>query len=159
MKQLHSEYNLEQIITDCTRVVGTLTEDRRQIISNTLLGHFSTNKVKYVLKSGSLELGMVDHFLIFAVRKVNARRLNIPHQTVIETRNLRICNKPKFLADLQPIDWNTILNPLSNNPDKMAPTFHKIHAHLKKRMVRIQYALGLPLEPKEAWKSGINWRS
>ena len=75
LKQLYSEYHLEQIITDYTRVAVTSTENKREIVSKSLLDHFSTNNVNYIKASGILELGMVDHFLIFAVRKVNAWRL------------------------------------------------------------------------------------
>ena len=40
-----------------------------------LIDYFSTNRPQYILKSGLLELGMVDHYMIYAVRKVNASRL------------------------------------------------------------------------------------
>ena len=60
---------------------------------------------------------------------------------MIETRNLRKYNKRKFLADLRQIEWISILDPLSNDPDKMALTFHKIfespleiHAPLMKKI-------------------------
>ena len=141
LRQLYSEYHLEQVITDYTRIAITSTENQRKIASKSLLDHFSTNRAKYIKRSGILELGMVGHFLIFAVRKVNAWRQKTGHRNVIETRNLRKYNKQKFLADLRQIDWISILDPLSNDPDKMASTFHEIfeslleiHAPLKKRL-------------------------
>ena len=137
---------MEQVITDYTRIAITPTENQRRIVSKSLLDHFSTNRAKYIKRSGILELGMVDHFLIFAVRKVNAWRQRTGHRNVIEARNLRKYNKQRFLADLRQIDWISILDPLNNDPDKMASTFHEIfqslleiHAPLKKKMVRNYY--------------------
>ena len=128
-----------------------------------LFEHFSSNRVKYIKRSGILELGMVDHFLSFAVRKVNAWRQKTRHRNVIETRNLRKYTKQKFLADLQQIEGISILDPSSNDPNKMASTFHEIfeslleiHAPLRKKMVRSQYALGLLLKSEKTRKSGMN---
>ena len=91
---------------------------------------------------------MADHFLIFAVTKVDAWRQKTGHPSVIKTRNLRKCNKQKFLAGLQQVDWISILDPLSNDPEKTASTFREIfesqleiHNPLKKKMIRNQYAL------------------
>ena len=64
---------------------------------------------------------------------------------MIETRHLRKYNKQKFLADLQQIDRNSILDPFSNNQVKMASTFQEsfeslleTHARLKTKMLRKQ---------------------
>ena len=82
---------------------------------------------------------------------------------MIETRNLRKYNKQKFVADLQQIDWNSFLDPFSNNPVKMALTFHEIfesqletHAPLKTKMLRKQHSPGLLLKSERTWKSRIN---
>ena len=98
VKRLYSEYHLEQVITDCTRIAITSTENQRKIVSKSLLDHFSTNRVKYIKISGILELGIIGHFLIFAVRKVYGWRQKTGHRNVIETRNYRKYNKQMFKA-------------------------------------------------------------
>ena len=75
LKQLYREYQFEQIITDYTRVAVTTNETGESITSKSLIDHFSTNRAKYIVKSGVLELGMVDHYMIYAVQKINAWRL------------------------------------------------------------------------------------
>ena len=82
------------------------------------------------------------------------------------THNLRKYNKQKFLADLRQIDWISILDPLSNDPDKMALTFHEIfesqleiHAPLMKKWQGTDMPLGLLLTSEKTWKSGINLKN
>ena len=72
LRQLYSEYQLQQMITDDTRVAVTTDETGEHSTSKSLIDHFSTNRVKYIVKSGVVQLGMVDHYMIYAVRKVNA---------------------------------------------------------------------------------------
>ena len=45
-------------------------------ISKMLIDHFSTNKLKYILKVDTIETVMVDHYMINGNRKINAARLN-----------------------------------------------------------------------------------
>ena len=47
-------------------------EDSGQQTSKTLIDHFATNRPNYILRANVLRLGMVDHYLIFAIRKINA---------------------------------------------------------------------------------------
>ena len=75
LKQLYSEYQLQQMITDYIRVAVTTDEIGENSTSKSLIGHFSTNRAKYIVKSGVVQLGMVDHYMIYAVRKVNAWRI------------------------------------------------------------------------------------
>ena len=75
LKQLYREYQFEQLITDYTRVAVTTNETGESTTSKSLIDHFSTNRAKYIVKSGVLEIGMVDHYMIYAVRKINAWRL------------------------------------------------------------------------------------
>ena len=75
LKQLYNEYQLEQLIKDYTRVAVRATKENEHHTSKTLIDHFSTNKPKYILSSGVLKSGMVDHYMIYAIRKVNAWRI------------------------------------------------------------------------------------
>ena len=90
---------------------------------------------------------MVDHYMIYAVRKLNAWRLKRSSPKIIEFRALRNYCKEDFLKDLQLIDWASALESKSDNPSGMACTFLEIfehllnfHASLKKGKVRNEYA-------------------
>ena len=109
-------------------------------MSKTLIDHFSTTSPKYILKAEVLQLGMVDHYLVYGIRKVNAWRVKNKKPRVLETRNLSKYDRGLFRNDLQQIDWETILNPYADNPDNIDTTFQvifelvlDIHAPLKKR--------------------------
>ena len=54
----------------CSRVAVTTNETGESTTSKSLIDHFSTNRAKYIVKSGVLEQGMVDHYMIYAVRKI-----------------------------------------------------------------------------------------
>ena len=139
LKAIYSEYQLEQLIKSYTRVAVTTNERNEQNISKTLIDHFSTTSPKYILKADVLELGMVDHYFVYGIRKVNAWRVNNKKPKVLETRCLSNHDRALFRNDLQQIDWETILISHADNPDNMATTFQEtfesvldIHAPLKK---------------------------
>ena len=69
---------------------------------------------------------MVDHYMIFSVRKANARKFRKKNARIIETQNLSKYDKKSFRNDLNMIDWQTILDPESKNPNAIASTFHGI---------------------------------
>ena len=48
---------------------------------------------------------MVDYYLIFAVRKINARRLIVKQAKIIDTSALKFYDKPLFLDELSTIYW------------------------------------------------------
>ena len=127
------------MIKSYTRVAVTTNERNEQDISKTLIDHFSTNSPKYILKADVLELGMVDHYLVYGIRKVNAWRVNNKKPKGLETRCLSNYDRALFPNDLQQIDWETILSSHVDNPNNMASTFQEIlesvldiHAPLKK---------------------------
>ena len=47
-------------------------------IRKSLIDHFSTSNARYILKTDVLETGMVDHYLIYGIRKINAWRIKKP---------------------------------------------------------------------------------
>ena len=57
---------------------------------------------------------MVDHYLVYGIRKVGNQRLKNKEPKIIESRNL---NHPR---------GETILSPLTNDPNSMAATFREI---------------------------------
>ena len=99
----------------------------------------STTSPKYILKAEVLELGMVDHYLVYGTRKVNAWRVKNKKPKFLVTRSLSSYDRALFRNDLQQIDWETIFSSYADNPDNMATTFQEIfesvldiHAPLKK---------------------------
>ena len=128
------------------RVAVTSKATGKLSTSKSLIDHFSTNISQCILKSGALELGMVDHYMIYAVLKVNASRLKRNSPKTIEFRALRNYCKDNFIKDLQRINWVSTLEPMCDSPNEMAVVvidiFKKIlkaHALLKKRKVRSEY--------------------
>ena len=72
LKLVYSEYQVEQLIKSYTRVAIPTTEQGDKRISKSLIDHFSTSNPKFILKADVLETGVVDHDLVYGVRKVNA---------------------------------------------------------------------------------------
>ena len=72
LKLVYSEYKMEQLIKNYARVAFTTTEQSGQRLSKFLIDNFSTSSSKYVLETDILETGMVDHYLVYGVRKINA---------------------------------------------------------------------------------------
>ena len=68
---------------------------------------------------------MVDHYLIFAVRKMNAKRLLNKQTKIVETRSLRSYDKQLFSDEPSTIDWDKTLASTNGNPDLMASVFNR----------------------------------
>ena len=119
LKQIYAEFQFSQMINKYTRVAGT---------------------TKRILRADVLRIGMVDHYMVYGIRKVNAWRLKRKNKKkIVETRSLTKYDKISFINDLRQINWSTILSPLAENPNLIASTFQEIfesildiHAPLKK---------------------------
>ena len=127
--------------------------------SKTLIDHFSTTRKQYISEVGVLELGMVDHYLLYGVRKVDNQRLRNKKPKIIESRNLNKYDKIAFQYNLQQIEWETILSPLANDQNSMAGTFQEIfesilniHAPLRKKRIRPDPAPWLTPEIRKLMK-------
>ena len=119
----HLGYHLEQMIKDHTRIATTTTETGEQKTSKTLIDHFSTSCPKYILKADVIKTGMVDHYLVYAIRKINAWRLKKKERKFVESRSMKKYEKTLFRVDMQQIDWESILGPFEGDPAGMAATF------------------------------------
>ena len=75
LKAIYSEYQLEQLIKGYTRVSITNNENNEQRIGKSLIDHFSTTKKQYISEVDILVIGMVDHYLIYGIRKISSQRL------------------------------------------------------------------------------------
>ena len=70
-----------------------------------LIEYFSSNKPKYTLQADTIETGMVDHYIIYGIRKLTAAKFNsFTKQKLAEIRSLKWYNKALFQQDLQEID-------------------------------------------------------
>ena len=158
IKSIYSEFQFEQQINDYTRV-AVIKKDGIQHSSKSLIDHFATNCPNYILRANVLKLGMVDHYLISAVRKINAKRILDKQVKLVETHNLRNYDKQQFLNELSAIDWNETLAPTNDNPDLMASIFNSIissllevHAPLKRRKITSHRAPWITTEIKSLMK-------
>ena len=123
---IYSEFQLEQLIKDYTRVAVTTNELNEQSVTKALIDHFSSSCPKYIMHSDVLKIGMVDHYLVYGIRKINAWWQKNKKPKVVETRNLKKYDRSLFRNDLQQVDWETILNSCSNNCNEMTTTFQEI---------------------------------
>ena len=148
LQSVYAEYQIEQLIKAYTRVAIREGANGQSQISHSLIDHFSTNKSKYILETGVLETAMVDHYMVYAIRKVNAWRLNTKSKNnTVESRNMKNYDKAAFQQDLDAIDWENILKPLSQDPNKMVSVFQELfdsvlslHAPIRKRKRKTEYA-------------------
>ena len=90
---------------------------------------------------------MVDHYLIYAIRKVNAWRIRSKKSKILETRSLRNYDKAKFLNDIKEVNWELVLSPFSETPHLMVDKFREIfdgllnaHAPIRRQQIRNQPA-------------------
>ena len=88
-------YQLTQLIKDPTRITKS---------TQSLLDVCITSTPEKVTYSGILHLGISDHSLIYAIRKLNSRPNN-GSQGFVEIRNLKKFNAQCFLNDLYTIPW------------------------------------------------------
>ena len=132
LKLVYSEYQIEQLIKKYTRVAVTTTERGEQRVSKSLIDHFSTSNSKCILDADVLETGMVDHYLVYGIKKINAWRIKQKRAKpeIVESRTMNKYDKAIFQHDLQQIDWETILTSFANDPSAMAGTFQEIFESL-----------------------------
>ena len=101
---------------------------------------------------------MVDHYLVYGIRKINVwRSFKSKKQKVIESRNMRKYNKAHFQNDIQQVEWETILSPYFDNTTDMATIFQEIfesileiYAKLRRKRVQSEFAPWLTLSLKRS---------
>ena len=70
--------------------------------TKTLIDHFSTTSPKRILRADVLRIGMVDHYMVYGIRKVNAWRLKGKNKPkILETRSFTKYDKTSFINDLR----------------------------------------------------------
>lgn len=129
-KGLAELYQLTQLINEPTRI----TESSKSLIDIIL-----TNMPNRIVCSGVLPLGISDHCLVFAVRKI-AIQCTKKHK-VVESRNFKNFQAESFRTDLSSMPWDNIKtfdnpNDMWQNWKDMFLTVIDKHAPLKKRRIR-----------------------
>ena len=87
-------FNLQQLISEPTRVTYS---------SKSLLDHILCNNKEIICQSGTISLGLSDHFMTFCTRKISKNQLN-RHNTV-RIRSLKRYYKEEFLNRLANANW------------------------------------------------------
>ena len=114
-----------------TRVAKITTETSEQKISKTLIDHFSSTNPKHILVADVIKTGMVNHYLVYGIRKINTWRRKGNKRKIIESRNMNKYDKMLFRNDVQQIDWEAILRPYDSDPKSMAAALQEISGDLK----------------------------
>ena len=137
------------MIKDYTRIATITTENGEQKTSKALIDHFSTSCPKYILKADVIKTGMVDHYLVNAIRKINAWRLKKKEIKFVESRSMKKYDKTLFRMDMPQIELESILSPFKGDPAGMAATFQdlfewilNLHAPLRKKGYEANMLLG-----------------
>ena len=125
-------FQLEQVITDPTRVTST---------HESLLDIIATDRPDKLLNSGVLHIGISDHSLVYACFKVAVPKQN---PKFIESRTFKHYNQDHFNRDLQ--DMLNKQNWSSQDPNQLWDNFKEvfilvseIHAPITSRKVRSEY--------------------
>jgi hypothetical protein len=128
-------YNLQQLITEQTRITNS---------SSTLIDHIFTNAPDRVVCSGVSHIGISDHSLVYAFRKLSVRMPTRGHTTV-SYRKLKNFDSAKFRNDISQQNWDFIHQ--FKNPNDMwhawKNTFNFIvekHAPLRTKRVKASKA-------------------
>ena len=136
-------YQLEQLITEPTRCT---------INSNTLIDLIFTNSPNRVVASGVIHLGISDHSLIFAVRKISISNKNI--HKVVNVRNMQKFNVNTFRNDLDNLPWDNVkkLGDVNDQWQLSKNMFLSVvdkHAPLKRKRIRNKKSPWLTSEIKQ----------
>ena len=86
-------FGLKQLITDATRVTAS---------SSTLIDHILSNTSENICQFGAISLGLNDHCMVFATRKVVKRQIKL--------RSLKRYCKEEFVNQLSALNWQDVLS-------------------------------------------------
>ena len=97
-------FNFVQLIIEHTRV---------SVLSSSLIDHILCNMKENIIQSGTIPIGLSDHFMIFCTRKVS-RGCFKDHNTV-KIRSLKNYSAQALVEALANIEWSNCLNFLCIN--------------------------------------------
>ena len=122
-----------QLVNKATRITSNFS---------TLIDHFITDEPKKISKCGVVHIGISDHSLIYAFRKINCIRENLGFQNTTEIRNMKRFSEERFLLDLSKQPWDHVYF-YADNPDSMWEIWKKLftdvlgkHAPIQKKKIK-----------------------
>ena len=121
LKSTSELYQFTQLITEATRVTNQ---------SRTLIDLFYTNAPNRVVNSGVCHIGLSDHSLIYATRKIA-----IPSkakQRFVTSRSFKNFDNDKFCDDLNSLEWDTLKD--MSNPNQMWETWKDMFLSVADRL-------------------------
>ena len=150
LKLIYSKFQFEQKIKEHTKVATHKDSQGEPKVTKTLIDHYSTNRPNNISACGVIKVGITDHYVIYGIRKINARVNNIRDPNVshrmqynTEFRNLKNYDSAAFLQELQRVDFQSVISACSGDPNLMAKNFIDlflsilyIHAPLKRGSAR-----------------------
>ena len=100
MTNIANLFNLRQLIDESTRITES---------SSTLIDVIFTNVPDKIVCFGVSHIGVSDHSLVYAFRKLSAGFSSRGHSTVTY-RNFKNFNSTNFRNDMRQQNWDDILN-------------------------------------------------
>ena len=122
-KELCQTFSLTEIIKDPTRITCS---------TSSLLDHILTNSLEKISQKGTIDVGLLDHQLIYCTRKVLRTKLNMHNQ--IQVRSLKKYSVEAYTNALRKINfpnydtfsnvnvaYTDLVKKISNTIDSVAP--------------------------------------
>ena len=91
-------FNFTQLITEATRVTSN---------SSTLIDHILSNSCEKICQSGTISIGLSDHFLTYMTRKIVKGQIG--KHNFVRMRSLKDYNKDDFILKLSNMSWESVL--------------------------------------------------
>ena len=139
LQEIMKLYQLTQLIDSPTRITNS---------NQSLLDVSITSTPEEIISSGVVHLGISDHSLIYAIRKLNTK-VNTKAQghNFLEFRNFKNFDAARFLDDLHDVPWEDIR--YKRNIDEMWKLWKTyflgvVDKHAPKRVKRLRKNLNIP---------------
>ena len=132
-------HNFHQLISTPTRVTTT---------TSTVIDHILCNSKEHVCQSGTLDLGISDHMVIFCTRKLV--KCSVSFNNIVKVRSMKNYDQDTYTTMLNNVNWNCILkmNDVDLAWSKFREMFCEIIDHIApEKTVRVKTRT-------EPWMSG-----
>ena len=93
---------------------------------------------------------MVDHYLIFAVRKVNAKRLIDKQAQIVQSHSLRSYDKQLFFYELLSNEWDKTF--ASTNMNRVISALQEVYAPQKRVKIPSHHVPWITIDLKNLMK-------
>ena len=110
-------FNLKQLITAATRVTSS---------SSSLIDHILSNCCEKICQSGTISIGLSDHFLTYMTRKVVKGQIS--KHNFVKLRSMKHYSKDDFNSKLSNKNWESVLSCLDVEMawDSFKDIFHSV---------------------------------